>query len=96
MTKPSFEVLAYEDTPLGPLCLRRRELLQKPGTFVTEITLNHEFLMSSLNTKSECALADIALDRHTGKRLSSILTNTLSFLEVEGMCAFLIHKMWMH
>ena len=43
-----FEILAHEMTPLGVLCLRRRELLREPGTIVTEVTLNHEFLMSSL------------------------------------------------
>ncbi len=58
----NIEILAYDDTPLGLLCLRRRELLGDPGTFVTEITLNHEFLMSSLNTASELALATLAIE----------------------------------
>lgn len=31
MTPSNLEILAYEDTPLGPLCLRRRELLSAPG-----------------------------------------------------------------
>lgn len=57
----NIEVLAHEETPLGLLLLRRRELLGDPGTFVTEITLNHEFLMSSLHTASERALAGAAL-----------------------------------
>ena len=57
-----FEILAHEETSLGVLCLRRRELLGRPGTFATEITLNHEFLMSSYNTASERALADCALE----------------------------------
>ncbi len=51
----NLEFLAYEDTPLGPLCLRRRELLSDPGTVVTEVTLNHQFLMSSLHNDSERA-----------------------------------------
>ncbi len=59
--KTNLEILAYENTPLGPLCLRRRELLSQPGTLVTEVTLNHEFLMSSLYTDSERALAEFAL-----------------------------------
>ncbi len=63
---PRFEILDYADTPLGPLCLRRRELLSKRGTIVTEVTLNHEFLMSSYNTISERALADEALRLHPG------------------------------
>ena len=48
----NFEVLAYEDTSLGILCLRRRLTLKEPQQWVTEITLNHEFLMSSLHTDS--------------------------------------------
>lgn len=62
MTAGKLRILAYEDTPLGPLCLRRRELLASPGTVVTEVTLNHAFLMSSHNTVSERALADTALE----------------------------------
>jgi hypothetical protein len=62
MSSSNIEILAYEPTPLGFLCLRRRELLSDPGTVVTEITLNHEFLMSSANTISERHLARSALD----------------------------------
>ncbi len=63
---PTVEILAYEDTPLGPLCLRRRTTLSEPRQLVTEITLNHEFLMSSLHTDSEQALARLALEQLTG------------------------------
>jgi len=73
MSKLNFEILAYETTPLGLLCLRRRELLSQPGTIVTEVTLNHEFLMSSLYTDSEQALAKIALDMHSGDNLSVLV-----------------------
>ncbi len=69
MSPSNLEILAYEDSPLGPLCLRRRQLLSAPGTVVTEVTLNHAFLMSSYNTASERALAHIALDIHTGTEL---------------------------
>jgi len=69
MTTSNLEILAYEHTPLGPLCLRRRELLSAPGTVVTEVTLNHEFLMSSYNTASERALASVALEMHAGRGL---------------------------
>lgn len=69
MTPSNLEILAYEDSPLGPLCLRRRELLSAPGTVVTEVTLNHAFLMSSYNTASERALARIALEMHAGTEL---------------------------
>ncbi len=57
------EILAYEETILGILCLRRRELLSRPGTSVMEVTLNHEFLMSSYLTESERALASQGLAR---------------------------------
>ena len=60
----NLEILDYVETPLGMLCLRRRELLSQPGTVVTEVTINHEFLMSSLNTDSEVALARRAIEWH--------------------------------
>lgn len=66
MSKSNLEILAYEPSPLGLLCLRRRELLSQPGTIVTEVTLDHEFLMSSLYTDSERALARTALEMHSG------------------------------
>jgi len=69
MSQSKIEILAYETSPLGVLCLRRRELLSRPGTFVTEVTLNHEFLMSSLYTDSEQVLARTALQMHGGKGL---------------------------
>ncbi len=69
MPNSNLEILAYEPSPLGTLCLRRRELLSQPGTIVTEVTLNHEFLMSSLYTDSERALAQTALEMHAGENL---------------------------
>jgi len=69
MSKLNLEILAYEPSPLGMLCLRRRELLSQPGTTVTEVTLNHEFLMSSLYTDSERALANTAIEMHGGEGL---------------------------
>lgn len=69
MKPPFFEILAYEQTELGVLCLRRRELLCEPGTIVTEVTLDHEFLMSSYLTASEKALSEIALQMHSGPHL---------------------------
>lgn len=73
MSPSNLEILAYEDSPLGPLCLRRRELLSSPGTVVTEVTLNHEFLMSSYNTVSERALAHTALEMHAGTELTVLV-----------------------
>ncbi len=69
MSELNLEILAYEESPLGLLCLRRRELLSQPGTVVTEVTLNHEFLMSSLYTDSEQALARTAIQQHSGEGL---------------------------
>ncbi|MGB7325202.1 MAG: hypothetical protein WBD31_10055 [Rubripirellula sp.] len=72
--KPSkLEILAYEDTTLGPLCLRRRELLSEPGTMVTEVTLNHEFLMSSYNTDSEREISSRAILHHGGSGLRALI-----------------------
>ena len=57
-----FEILDWAPTPLGTLCLRRREVLSRPGLQVTEVTLDGEFLMSSLQNDSESQLATLALD----------------------------------
>ena len=73
MSHSNLQILAYETTPLGDLCLRRRELLSRPGTVITEITLDHQLLMSSYNTVSERALADEALARHPGHDLSALV-----------------------
>ena len=73
MTTSNLDVLAYEESPLGMICLRRRELLSLPGTIVTEITLDHELLMSSFHTDSERALSSCALERHDGKGLSVLI-----------------------
>lgn len=73
MSGPLFEILADDDTPLGVLTLRRRELLSKPGTVVTEVTLDGEHLMSSYITASERALATLALEWHPGGALTVLV-----------------------
>ncbi len=73
VSKPLFEVLAYEPTDLGMLCLRRRDVLHEPGTIVYEVTLNHEFLMSSYVNASEKAVSEVALDMHDGKELKVLV-----------------------
>src|SRR6185369_9985327 len=55
-----FEELDYRPTPIGALSLRRRTELSL-GVEVFEIKLGDEFLMSSLFTASEIALADLGL-----------------------------------
>lgn len=71
--RPNLQILGYEDTPLGPLCLRRRELLSQPGVMVTEVTLNHEFLMSSYNTDSERIISNRSVEIHGGESLSALV-----------------------
>ena len=73
MSASNIKILTYEVTSLGTLCLRRRELLGQPGTIVTEVTLNQEFLMSSCNTISERALASQALDMVKGSDLQVLV-----------------------
>lgn len=71
--KSNLEILAWEDTELGLLCLRRRELLSRPGTIVTDVTLDHELLMSSHLTLSERTLARSALALHPGHDLRVLI-----------------------
>lgn len=56
-----FEELAYHATPLGELTLRRRTDPKMPDRSIFEIKLGDEFLMSSLFTEGEVALADLGL-----------------------------------
>ena len=60
-----FEELDYRPTPIGALSLRRRRELTL-GKDVFEIKLGEDFLMSSLFTASEIALADLGLAALSG------------------------------
>lgn len=73
MAESNLEILAYERTSLGMLCLRRRQPLHDSTIAVTEITLNHEFLMSSYYTDSERALSKIAIEMHGGNNLNILV-----------------------
>lgn len=75
---PQFEVLFCDHTELGLVCLRRRELLSQPGVRVTEMTLDHELVMSSYITDSERALARRALELCDRASLS-VLVGGLGF-----------------
>ncbi|WP_296574895.1 spermidine synthase [Phreatobacter sp.] len=55
-----FQELDYQETPIGALSLRRRRE-HRLDVDVYEIKLGDEFLMSSLFTASEIALADLGL-----------------------------------
>ena len=59
--KPRFEELAFHETPLGELSLRRRTILSLENREVYEIILGDAFLMSSLFTEVEQALARLGL-----------------------------------
>jgi len=59
--KPRFAELAYSDTPLGIVSLRCRTILSLNNREVYEILLGEEYLMSSLFTAVEEALADLGL-----------------------------------
>jgi spermidine synthase len=67
-----FEELDYRATPIGALSLRRRREL-KLGVDVFEIKLGEEFLMSTLFTASEIALARLGLGQLTGRGLSVVV-----------------------
>lgn len=56
-----FEELDYQETELGELSLRRRRMVSLEGREVFEIKLGDSFLMSSLFTRVEIALADLGL-----------------------------------
>ena len=55
------EELAYHQTPLGDLILRRRNEPRLENREVYEVKLGDEFLMSSLFTKAEEELARFGL-----------------------------------
>jgi spermidine synthase len=65
-----FEVLAAEPTELGLIWIRQRH--SAAGSAV-EISLDHEFLMSSATTDSERALASRALTHHGGAALRALV-----------------------
>lgn len=67
-----FEELDYRPTPIGALSLRRRRELSL-GVDVFEIKLGDEFLMSSLFTASEIALARLGLAELSGANLDVVV-----------------------
>ena len=67
-----FEELAYRDTPIGELSLRRRREL-KLDVDVYEIKLGEEYLMTSLFTASEIALARLGIADLAGSDLDVVV-----------------------
>lgn len=68
-----FEELDYRSTSLGELVLRRRREPRLGGREAYEIKLGDEFLMSSLFTEGEVALADLALGGLEGAALDVVV-----------------------
>ena len=73
MSLLDIEYIDCEQTEIGLICLRERTLPTEPPTVITEITLDHEFLMSSYNTASERALAHSAIELHGGSNLDVLV-----------------------
>ena len=67
-----FEELAFSPTPIGDVSLRRRRDLAT-GEDIFEVKLGEEFLMSSMFTAAEIALARIGLARLHGDALAVIV-----------------------
>jgi spermidine synthase len=67
-----FEELDYRATPIGALSLRRRRELRL-GVDVFEIKLGENYLMSSLFTESEIALARLGLAELSGSDLAVVV-----------------------
>jgi spermidine synthase len=65
-----FEVIDHAESPLGVLILRRRTA---PVPGVIELTLEHQFLMSSAVTLSERELAARAIAMHGGSDLDVLI-----------------------
>ncbi len=65
-----FEVLDHTESPLGVFILRRRN---PPEDHILELTLEHQFLMSSTVTFSERALATRAIEMHGGSGLDVMI-----------------------
>lgn len=57
----NFEELDFQQTEMGELSLRRRRVMSLGGVEIFEIKLGDKYLMSSLFTKTEVALVDLAL-----------------------------------
>lgn len=72
MVSARFEELDWQETPMGELSLRRR-LEPTLGVDVFEVKLGDEFLMSSLFTVAEIALADLGLAEVDGEQINVLV-----------------------
>jgi spermidine synthase len=68
-----FQELAYCETSMGALSLRRKEILELGGLEVFEVTLGDEYLMSSLFHDAEVALSKLGLAAVDGDDLQVVV-----------------------
>lgn len=67
-----FEEIAFRQTPIGELSLRRRRL-NAEGEDIWEIKLDDGYLMSSRFVEGEIALAELALPMARGEKLDVVI-----------------------
>jgi spermidine synthase len=67
------EEIAHAPTSMGELVLRRRTLPQTGDLIIHEVKLGEEFLMSSLFTAAEIALARLGLEMTRGEGLEVVV-----------------------
>lgn len=72
MSRPRFEELAWRDTPIGEISLRRRFDPQL-GVDIYEVKIGDEFLMSSLFTVAEQELSRLGLAAAGGDELDVVV-----------------------
>lgn len=69
----NFEELDYQETPLGPVSLRRQRLKMFDDREIHEVKLGNDYLMSSLFTKVEEELARLGLAATPGESLDVVV-----------------------
>lgn len=88
-----FEELDWQETPMGELSLRRR-LEPTLGVDVFEVKLGDEFLMSSLFTVAEIALADLGLRAVEGENLNVLVGGLgLGYTAVAALADSRVHSL---
>ncbi|MBT5903483.1 MAG: spermidine synthase [Opitutaceae bacterium] len=69
----NFEEIDYQETPLGPVSLRRQRLKMLDDREIHEVKLGNDYLMSSLFTKVEEELARLGLAATPGDSLDVVV-----------------------
>jgi spermidine synthase len=73
VAEPRLAELDYQQTPMGELVLRRRREPRANDADVWEVLLGEEFLMSSLFTAGEVALAELGLAPLAARRIDVVV-----------------------